>query len=284
MSKRMLPCLLMAVTLLLSSCAVNGQERGGGTASKGAVQTVSPDPNRDRTEIISEAGALPDLVSLAEEKWEQNNDTVGWLRVPDTTIDDVVVWKPGDNDYYLRRNFEKRTYYNGVYYADQYATFGEGSAEGLGKNTVIYGHSMSDSRDDVRFGPIRYFLEEDFAREHPYVYFSTVRDNLAWEVVAVFYTKTDLPYNSNKLSDEEFAAMLESARAQSLFTYDYVYDPKDRFLTLSTCVYSLPDQGVLSYPNDYRLVLMARLAESDEKEEASLTRNTGVQSAYHRNE
>lgn len=224
---------------------------------------------------------LDDLAFLASEKWKLNSDTVGWLRVPGTAIDDVVLWKKGDNDYYLRRNFEKRYYNNGVYYADQNCTFGEGGVESLSKNTVIYGHSLSDSKNDVQFGPMRCFLEEDFARGHPYIFFSTLTDNLAWEVIAVYYANYNVPYNSNALNAEEFAAMLEEVRARSLFLYEYEPDPTDRFLTLSTCVYSLPESGPLPYPNEYRLGITARLVNPGEelKDEAVLTRNPNVKPA-----
>jgi sortase B len=220
------------------------------TLSPGSEQTLEPDKP-----------APLDLAALAAGKFLQNADTVGWLSIPDTAIDDVVLWKPGDNAYYLRRNFDKRYSHNGVFYADGSSVFGEGTAAELGKNTVIYGHSMSDSRDDVQFGPLRYFLDEDFMQSHPIIHFSTLRENLTWEVVAAFYTEISLPYNSNTLTEEEFAVMFAEAQELSFFDYDYTYQPEDRFLTLSTCIYSLPNGEILPYPNEYRYAVMARLVE-----------------------
>lgn len=223
---------------------------------------------------------IPELSDLAYEKWEINEDTVGWLRVPDTTIDDVVVWKEGDNDYYLRRNFEKRSHFNGVYYADKRATFGR-YAEDLGKNTCIYGHSLSDNKDDVKFGPMRYYLEEDFAREHPYIFFSTPYEDIAWEVVAVFRTHFEVPYNRNDLTDTEWDAMMEEVLAKSIYNYNVELSDDDKFLTLSTCLYALPEKGTLAYPNAYRFGIMARMVQPGEevKTEADFELNSNVKPA-----
>ena len=214
------------------------------------------------------AAAWSPVVAQVREKQKENPDVVGWLTIPDTALDDVVLQRPGDNDYYLRRNFERRYAHNGVFYADKNSHVGA-TAVDMGKNTVIYGHSMSDSKNDVRFGPMRYYLEEDFARTHPYLYFSTYGEELLWEVVAVFYTDISLPYNSNTLSEAEFAAMFAQASAKSLHRYAYQYRKEDKFLTLSTCVYSLPQVGAIAYPNDYRLGIMARLVTAQEQRKAT---------------
>ncbi|MDL2232293.1 class B sortase [Ruminococcaceae bacterium OttesenSCG-928-L11] len=212
-------------------------------------------PSLSRSRTVQSHG----LAVQAAQKQALNEDTVGWLTVPDTGIDDVVLWREGDNDYYLRRNFDRRHSNSGVYYADKDCTFGDGTAAALGKNTAIYGHSLSDSKFDAKFGPMRWYLEEDFARSHPYLYFSTTKENLVWEVVAVFYSTTGVPYNKGTLDEDAFAAMFQTVSEQSLYRYSYEYSPDDKFLTLSTCVYSLPDQGALEYPNEYRLGIMARL-------------------------
>ena len=222
-----------------------------------AAQSAMPEKLPESFVAISETLAL-----LAEKK-TQNPDVVGWLAIPDTALNDVVVQRPGDNDYYLRRNLEKRYANSGVFYADKDSKMGPLAAD-LGKNTVIYGHSMSDSKDDVRFGPMRYYLEEDFARTHPYIHFSTTGEERRWEVVAVFYTAIDVPYNRGDLSEAEFAVVFDTVTSKALYNHNYTYRPEDKFLTLSTCVYSLPQAGPLPYPNDYRLGIMARLVPEDE--------------------
>lgn len=203
--------------------------------------------------------ALPKLTQMVQEKYDLNPDTVGWLQLPGTTIDDVVVWYPGDeNLFYYRRNFEKRESFNGIYYADYRCAF-DGTAAGLAPNTVIYGHSMSDDPLDARmmFSPFKFFKDAGFAKEHPYIYFSTHDEDLLWEVFAVFYATIELPYNIPYPQD--FRGLLDECAARSIYTYATEVSASDKILTLSTCTYSLPDGTPLVYPNDYRYVVMAKL-------------------------
>lgn len=220
--------------------------------------------------------ALPRLTAQVHEKYTQNSDTVGWLQVPNTTIDDVVVWYPGDeNEFYYRKNFEKRNSFGGVFYADFRCKF-DGTAEGLSPNTVIYGHSMSDdpNHESKLFSPLKFYKNEDFARENPYIYFSTSNEDLVWEVFAVFFATEYLPYNIPDLSG--FLSTIGECRARSIYNYDVGVTEKDKILTLSTCTYSLPDGTSLSYPNIYRYAVMAKLVtdKSDLKSEARITKNS----------
>ncbi|MCL2057023.1 MAG: class B sortase [Oscillospiraceae bacterium] len=265
---------LAAVCIILAGCMAEKPYTAPRHVPEPAVQAATPDPNRSGA--ATPGGTVSELVTLAEQAWENNNDAVGWLRVPGTAIDDAVFRRYGDNSYYLRRGADRRYSFGGVYYADGLAGFGNGSAEGLGRNTVIYGHSMSDSKNDAKFGPIRFYFEEDFARENPVIYFSTLRDELAWEVIAIFYTHIDMPYNTPGNDEALFAGVVEEAMRKSILDFGYSYSSDDKFLTLSTCVYSLPDSGAISYPNDYRLALMARLLPEGEKPRAQVKRNLNI--------
>ncbi len=219
--------------------------------------------------------ALPKLTAQVGEKYTQNSDTVGWLQMPNTTIDDVVVWYPGDkNAFYYRRNFEKRESFNGIYYADYRCTF-NGGAAGLSPNTVIYGHSMSDDPLDSRklFSPLKFFKDETFAKENPYVYFSVADEDLVWEVFAVFFATVQLPYNNP--SPKDFAGIISECTKRSIYTYDTQVSANDKILTLSTCTYSLPNGTPIAYPNDYRYVIMAKLVtdKTKLKTEAAFVKN-----------
>lgn len=219
--------------------------------------------------------ALPKLTAQVQEKYGQNSDTVGWLQVANTTIDDVVVWYPEDeNEFYYRRNFDKRTSFNGLFYADFRCKF-DGTAAGLSQNTVIYGHSMSDDpiHESKLFSPLKLYKNEDFARENPYIYFSLSGEDLIWEVFAVFFATEQLPYNIP--DPAEFLRTIGECRARSLYNYDVGVTENDKILTLSTCTYSLPDGTPLAYPNKYRYAVMAKLVtdRSALKSEARITKN-----------
>ena len=225
--------------------------------------------------------ALPKMTKLVHEKHGLNADTVAWLKVPSTTIDDVVVWYPNDqNEYYLRRNFEKRSDFNGIFFADYRCEF-DGTAKGLSSNTVIYGHSMSDDPLDYRkqFSPLKFFQTEEFARQTPYIYLSTFEEDLVFEVFTVMFSSINLIYNSPEPDD--FGAIIAECRARSLYNYDVEVTENDKILTLSTCTYSLPDGRrfpLVTAENGYRYVVMAKLVtdKSNLKNEASLTVNPNL--------
>lgn len=222
--------------------------------------------------------ALPKLTKLVNEKHKLNSDTVAWLKIPNTTIDDVVVWYPKDrNEYYLRRNFDKRSDFNGIFFADYRCKF-DGTSAGLSANTVIYGHSMSDDPLDYRkqFSPLKLFKDEKFAKQTPYIYLSTAGEDLIFEVFTVMFTSVNLYYNTP--DPEDFESLIAECRARSLYNYDVKVQKGDKIITLSTCTYSLPDGRlfpVVQTENGYRYAIMAKLItdRTNLKNEAALTVN-----------
>ena len=207
-----------------------------------------------------------------------NSDVVGWLEIPDTTINDVVVWYPNDyNEYYLRKDVYKRYNQAGSYYADFRNKF-DGTAAGLSRNTVIYGHSldMNDNPDAPYFSQLKKFWDIDFAKQHPYIYFSTEEEDLVWEIFAAFFTTTNHDYINplDNASESQVQKFLDEARARSDYDYNVEVSTDDKLLTLSTCVYKLSPGR---YPNEYRYVLMAKLVTDDNyKKEADLVANDDV--------
>lgn len=266
--------LLLALVMVFSMTACGKKtEEAEPSESEGSDRYVN-----NLSEEEEEPGNFPTYIEQVQEKYEQNDHTVGWLEVPGTHINDVVVCNtaPDDNNnYYYRRNFEREYSWNGVFYADFRCKFGEGDKEDLASNTVIYGHTMSEDIDGVMFAPLKYFEQEDFAKETPYIYFSTLKEDLVWEVFSVFYGTVELPYNQPNPSSTDFEEIINECRKRSIYTYDTDVSADDKVLTLSTCVYSVPGIGKVSYPNNYRYAVMAKLVEKKNatKTEASFTVN-----------
>ena len=208
---------------------------------------------------------------MAIEKHNINSDTVGWLAIPNTTINDVIMWYPDDfNEFYLRKNFEKRYSWEGIYFAD-FRSKWDGGRDGIPTNTVIYGHSMEDSPQGPLFSQLKKFLDEDFARKNPYIYFSTVDEDMVFEVFAAYYSDIYTPYNTPYPEVAAYEAILKTAREGSIYNYDVEVSTSDKIITLSTCCYNITP----TYPNDYRYVLMGKLVDRNSvlKEEATITRN-----------
>lgn len=266
--------LMLSLVLFISAGIAACNSGGSPPAEQMEIEDNALPPLPEVVEELPPEILLPSFLEVIAEKYALNSDTIGWLYVPGTSIDDVVLHYPHDaNEFYLRRNFEGRTSMAGSYFADFRNTF-NGLADGLSRNTIIYGHSlnMDDDPDAPYFDQLKRFLDEDFARQNPYIFFSVAEQDLMWEVFAVYYTTTSLPYNMPEFTDVGFAAIIEEMTARSEFIYDVQVLPEDRILTLSTCTYVFTP-GV--YPNRYRFVISARLVEEGEelRQEANLERN-----------
>lgn len=216
------------------------------TSSSGSSPASLPKETRTPAEIQK------DLLTKMVATHKQNEDTVGWLYVPGTTINEASV-QTVDNDYYLRRNYLGKQDFNGCYYVDFRAN--SGSRSNLSKNTVIYGHSMDENPDGTKFSQMKKYLDKGFATENQFIYYSTPESGMVWQVFAVFYTDTSHNYNNPNPETAEFQNLITEVRKRSLHNFDVPVTTNDKILTLSTCTYVYDKK----YPNIYRYVVMAKL-------------------------
>ncbi|MDO5601293.1 MAG: class B sortase [Oscillospiraceae bacterium] len=184
-----------------------------------------------------------------------NADTIGWLKVPGTNIDNCVL-QSHDNEYYLRKTERKEYDVYGCYFADYECDFG--GRDALSPNTVIYGHSdLKNDPNGYRFSQLFHFTDETFARNTPYIYFSTDKEYMIWQVFAVFYTDTGMDYIVIDQTAEQLEALIAEAREKSLYQYEVQASGTDKILCLSTCSVKYGGRP------DERFVVMARLLPPD---------------------
>ena len=290
--KHIIPAIL--VVILLVSAFSGCTPRGEAPDEPGTSGSHAANREPGTTNAKPASPDVWDFTMDVLEAKEINEDTVGWLYMTGIDIDEVVVHNAEDNQYYLRRTFEKQTVeeagdaaFQGVYYADRRSVFGDGSRKELGVNTCIYGHAMTDNpendRYQVKFGPLHDYRDPGYARNMPYIYFSTEKENMVFEVIAVFTVNcdnSDIPYNANTEDAAAFVKMVEEEiLPRSKYNYDVKLKDTDKFLTLSTCIYTMDNGYVTNYPNTYmRYGIMARLVDPKEKlkDEADFTINEDV--------
>ncbi|MEG1204832.1 MAG: class B sortase [Angelakisella sp.] len=233
-----------------SSSSESSSESSSSSSSSSTSSSSSSVPKDTR----SPADIQKDLLSKMVAVHKQNDDTVGWLYVPGTTINEATV-QTVDNEYYLRRNYLTKQDFNGCYYVDFRANMG--NRTNLSKNAVIYGHSMDDNPDGTKFSQMKKYLNKDFAQENQFIYFSTPESDMVWQVFAVFYTDVSLNYNNPNPETAEYQNLINDVRKRSLHNFDVPVTAKDNILTLSTCTYVYDK----NYPNNYRYVVMAKLLD-----------------------
>lgn len=200
---------------------------------------------------------VPSVQDLGNAK-RKNPDTVGWLCLPGTEINDAVM-QTANNDDYLRRDENGKESIWGCYFADYYSILID--RDSLRQNTVIYGHSQSDENvDGKKFSQLFRYLDIDFLKEHHEVYLTVGEEELKFEICAVYFTGDDFYYINPTPSDEGFELFAGTIAAKNEFIFaSGNLSPEDKLLTLSTCAFRYDTAKT----GNQRLVVMARLIDQD---------------------
>lgn len=214
----------------------------------------SSDGQQEILTLEAETTTGADILEALDYETTQNQDTVAWLRVPHTRINNSVV-QSFDNLVYLRANERREYSVYGCYFAD--AECSVSSRELLNHNTIVYGHSdLQDNPEGPRFSELFKFIDQEFARTTPIIEFSTLYDIMNWQIFAIFYTTVDFNYIDAEPEDG-IKALADEAKRRSIYDYGVQVGEDDHILTLSTCSVKDGNDGT------HRLVVMAKLLPED---------------------
>lgn len=187
-----------------------------------------------------------------------NQDFVGFISIDSLGINLPVVQSKKEN-YYLRRNIYKENSKYGTLYVPTASDM-----VNLSRNTVIYGHNMSDGS---MFAALKKYRKLDGYKSAPVIQFDTVYGTYKWKVIATFLTNAEpeddngyvFPYYFTNLeSDTEFSKYIELLKERSFYDTGVDVISSDKILTLSTCAYDF---------DEARLVVVARLVRAGESDE-----------------
>ena len=176
------------------------------------------------------AAVLPQYRAL----YAENPDLIGWLRIDGTDIDLPVVQTPGDNEYYLRRGFDRFYAVGGTLFLDERCST---DPDAPAANWLIYGHNM---RDGSMFGQLTRYRDKAFYTAHPTFTFDTLYETATWQVVAAVNTTLgadELPYYTffdadNKL---DWQHRVQAITGSALYDTGITPAYGTQLLTLSTC-------------------------------------------------
>ncbi len=156
-----------------------------------------------------------------------NSDTVGYVEVPNTNVEYVVV-KGKDNDYYLKHNFNKDYNVAGWIFMDY-----RNKADGTDKNMVIFGHNTVDGS---MFGSLSKLLNEEniVDKRDLIINFFTERGRKKYQIFSIYTIKPEDYYITTNFTDEEFRKFKEIIKERSIYKIDANLDDKN-IITLSTC-------------------------------------------------
>ena len=216
------------------------------------------------------------------ELYNQNSDTVGWIRVgdKDNPAINYPVVQAADNKYYLTKNFLKQDSERGTVYADYRNKI---EKDDLSGNIILYGHNMWNGETMfaklTRYYDGRLHGESDdrlgFYKKYPTVTFNTLYENSEWKVFAcvLFNTQEKLgevyPYNNviEFKNKNEFNSFILDIMDRSVLWTDVDLTYGDSILTLSTCYYPYGKENA-----DTRCAVFARKVRPGESPEVDVSK------------
>lgn len=163
----------------------------------------------------------------------ESQDIIAWIKIDGTDIDYPVLFRKGDNSYYLRRDIHGNYNRNGSLFIEDY-----NKTDFSDPVTIIYGHHMSSGE---MFGKLQqiYTNPETF-KNHNKISIYTPEKTLVYRVFcAVPLDNSHILYYNNfnsKLEFEQFFEKIYSTRSLlSVFDETISVTSDDKVLMLSTC-------------------------------------------------
>lgn len=198
---------------------------------------VKPRPVYPESEILFEYRAL----------YQINNDMVGFIEIPGTSIRYPVLQSPYQANYYLHRNFYKESADCGSIYVREACDVNKPS-----DNVTLYGHRMINGS---MFSDLHKYKNKWFWENNRYIHFDTLTEYHTYEIFAVFQTEANHvdSFNYHLFDDTNDDAVFDQFvnTCKLLSYYDTGITPVhgEKLITLSTCDRSIEDG---------RLVVVAR--------------------------
>jgi len=179
----------------------------------------------------------------------QNDDIVGYVLIEGTNVDYPVV-QAQNNSYYLHRNYRHIEDIAGSIFLDYKNDIARGD-----RQYILYGHNMNA---DIMFHSVRYYVDESYYMEHPYVIFDTLHHAYVFEVFTFYMADVNEHYyiHVNWPEDVAYKQYLDKVVGMSYYDTGVEVGVEDVILTLSTCT---------NISDDTRYVLSAKLISIDGK-------------------
>lgn len=168
---------------------------------------------------------------------QENPDMVGWITIPGTKIDDPVMQRVEDENYYLYRDF----YGNKNQKGSLILSNGCDVTSKI-SNWIIHGHNMSSGE---MFGELEKYRVPEFREEHALIFLQVEAKVRTYLVMGafesqVYYENDDVFkfYHCYEIRNkEEFDFFYQNIKELFLYDSEITAVYGDVFLLLSTCSY-----------------------------------------------
>lgn len=217
-----------------------------------AVIAAVPFFKEKRSERKSETGfkEIKESVTDKEDKTinveklkGENEDCIGYLEVPETSISYPIMQTRDNPDFYLKHDFNKNYSFYGTPYLSAYCDLKKSD------NLIIYGHNINGGK---MFGALEQYKEKKFFDSHKKIYFTTDQKR-EYEVFAVMSVNVrEFEYWKFVMARDEkyYDKFVEKVLEHSLWSVGKKPKYGEQMLMLSTC-----DNGK---GDDWRIVVAGK--------------------------
>ncbi|WP_350454628.1 class B sortase [Slackia heliotrinireducens] len=241
--KRLSPALIAVIVVLVLALA--GAVGGIAYLAKAGEQTAELEQRAEQTEIPetpevpdSTVEDTPDETLIIDNPVdfdalrEEAPNTMGWLYVPNTNINQAVMQHPEDNSFYLTHNEVGEAFDPGAAFIELY-----NSPEFTDSVTVVYGHNWEPA--EQQFYTLHRFQEDEFFDDNELFYIYAPGHIYTYKIVSAFTTD-----NSHILATYDFANpdqfasfedWIAAPESIDVHTREVEMDENSRIVVLSTC-------------------------------------------------
>ena len=203
---------------------------------------------------VSRTDVKTERMLQIEKLQKENQEIIGWLEIEDTNIN-YPICQTNNNDFYLTHNYKKEKASSGNLFLDKDFDIINGSS-----NYLIYGHR---NKQGLMFEDLMKYAKEDFYKEHTKIKFTTLKEDVNYEIISVFYSRVYYQdeqnvfryyYFVNAENEQEYNNFVNNAKKVSIYDTGITAEYGEQLLTLSTCEYS---------QEDGRFVVVAKKVNND---------------------
>ncbi|VTX54930.1 class B sortase, LPKTxAVK-specific [Gemella haemolysans] len=220
--KKIFSVLLLTIALVASAVFVAGCSSDKSSSSSSSESTYKV--SQEEKDYLSKR--FSDLTRT-------NNETVGYIYVPGTDLDEPVV-QTNDNETYLDKTFEGGYVpYLGTVFMDM-----DNKKDFHDRLTWLFGHARGSKVGDHRmFNDVNYYDKQEYMDNHKYVVIETPERKYYYEVAFLtIVPETTSFYRLDFESDEDFLSQLTNVKKDATTKNDSVQlKATDKYLVLSTC-------------------------------------------------
>ena len=242
MKKKRIIILILLIAILSGFFFYNSNQKETIIKPKATIKKE----NQTKKEQINYQQIITEL-----QKKYNNNDIVALVKIPDVLEEEIVQTK--DNNYYLHYDKYKNKNIIGATFLDY-----RNNLE-LSKKLLIYAHS--DPEGTLPFVRLTNYNNEDFYKEHKYIYLIDSKKERKYEVFASYIETEDFDYvNLTEFNGLTYEEHLNKLKSKSLIRTDVELNENSKVLILQTCSFNKD----INSKDKYQLVVAKEIKNDEE--------------------